>query len=346
VALNGEIEVTYLLPPPAAPIVRTYSMGASTRMNIPVHLEPGLENVEVSAIIRTPAGKPVIVERAMYLSSGGLFYGAGHESAGIRAPHQQWFFAEGATGQFFDLFILIGNPNEQAAHVTATYLFGDGTTCSAAVGNALEAGNLVVGPKSRHNIWVDVETAPGCPYDLADAAVSTTITSDLPIVAERSMWWPGPTAATWAEAHNSAGATTTGIRWAMADGEEGLSSGVETYVLIANASAYDGAAQVTLYFEDGSSVEKTIELVKNSRVTLPIGAPRDTERIGANQPERSGFGFGSSATNRRFGVVVESLPVAGQSGPAQIVVERASYWNGPGASYWAAGTSAQATRVQ
>ena len=47
----------------------------------------------------------------MYLTAGGLFYGAGHESAGIRAPETQWFFAEGATGDFFDLFILIGNPN-------------------------------------------------------------------------------------------------------------------------------------------------------------------------------------------------------------------------------------------
>jgi len=51
--------------------------------------------------IRTPAGKPVIVERAMYLTTGGLFYGAGHESAGITAPATQWFFAEGATGDFF-----------------------------------------------------------------------------------------------------------------------------------------------------------------------------------------------------------------------------------------------------
>jgi hypothetical protein len=53
-ALVNEIEVTYLLPPPAAPLVRTYSMGPSTRMNIAVHAEPGLADVEVSAVIRTP----------------------------------------------------------------------------------------------------------------------------------------------------------------------------------------------------------------------------------------------------------------------------------------------------
>jgi hypothetical protein len=132
-SLNDEIEVTYLLPPPAAPIVRHYSMGANTRTNIAVHSEPGLENVEVSAIIRTPSNKPVIVERAMYLTAGGLcglFYGAGHESAGIRSPEQKWFFAEGATGAFFDMFILIGNPNATTALITATFLFDDGTLCA------------------------------------------------------------------------------------------------------------------------------------------------------------------------------------------------------------------------
>ena len=130
-------------------------MGANTRRNIVVHAEPGLENAEVSAIIRTPADKPVIVERAMYLTAGGLFYGAGHESAGIRAPATQWFFAEGATGDFFDLFILIGNPNPTGAQVTATFLFDDGTTCSTRVGSTVENGELVVGPQSRYNIWVD-----------------------------------------------------------------------------------------------------------------------------------------------------------------------------------------------
>jgi hypothetical protein len=343
--LVDEIEITYMLPPPAAPIVRTYSMGASTRRNIAVHLEPGLENAEISAIIRTPADKPVIVERAMYLSSGGLFYGAGHESAGIRIPRREWFFAEGATGAFFDLFILIGNPNDVPAHVTATYLFPDGTTCSAPVGNTYQNGQVVVGARSRQNIWVDLETLPGCPHQLDAAAVSTTITADVPVVAERTMWWPGPTSLTWAEAHNTPGATATGVTWGIADGEQGGPRGADTYVLVANTSSYAGLARVSLHFEDGSSVEKIIELVAQGRTTVPIGMGRDTDRAAAGAAERTGFGFGSDAANRRFGVIIESLPAPGQPAPAQIVVERATYWNGPGATFWAAGTNALATRL-
>jgi len=35
--------------------------------------------------------------------------------------------------------------------------------------------------------------------------------------------------------------------------------------------------------------------------------------------------------DKKFGAVIESLPVVGQAGPAQLVVERAMYSNGPGA---------------
>ena len=36
------------------------------------------------------------------------------------------------------------------------------------------------------------------------------VINGVPIIVERAMWWPGPTAATWSEAHNSAGTTRTG----------------------------------------------------------------------------------------------------------------------------------------
>lgn len=322
-ALNNEITVTYLLPPGQAPIVRTYSMPPKSRMNIYVNGEPGLANKEVSAIISTPAGKPVIVERSMYLSGGGLFWAAGHESAGIQAPATHWFFAEGATGDFFDEFLLVGNPNDATANITTTYLFDDGTVCLK---------NDQVAGKSRFNIWVDAVVIPGCARSLANAAVSATIASDIPVVAERTMWWPGPTAASWTEAHNAAGATTTGTVWGLADGEEGGASDTTTYILVANTSAYTGTARVTLYFEDGTTAVRDITLPANSRTNVPV---RDASA-----------GFGSSVTNKRFGSIIESLAVNGQSGPAQIVVERAMYSNGPGAAFWAAGTDVLATKLQ
>ena len=53
----------------------------------------------------------------MYLPGARLFEG-GHESAGVNAPSTRWFLAEGATGSFFDCFVLLGNPNAAPANVT------------------------------------------------------------------------------------------------------------------------------------------------------------------------------------------------------------------------------------
>jgi hypothetical protein len=172
---------------------------------------------------------------------------------------------------------------------------------------------------SRFNIWVDQE--PG----LANAALSTRITSTngIPIIVERAMWWPGPTAATWQEAHNSPGETTSGTRWAMAEGELGGPSDTDTYVLIANTSAFAGTAQVTVMFEDGSApITRTFALAANSRSNI---APA------ADFPE---------AIGKRFGVLVESIGAT----PAQIVVERAMYSDANGIN-WAAGTNALATKL-
>jgi hypothetical protein len=59
-----------------------------------------------------------------------------------------------------------------------------------------------------------------------------------------------------------------------------------------------------------------VDLPANSRTNVPVGAP-----------EAAG-GFGVAVDGTRFGAIVESLPVNGQAGPAQIVVERAMYSNG------------------
>jgi hypothetical protein len=135
------------------------------------------------------------------------------------------------------------------------------------------------------------------------------------------MWWPGPTAATWAEAHNSAGLTTTGRMWALAEGEVGGSRGLDTYILIANRGGAD-TARVTLYYEDGTRESKDIFLPASSRTNVAVAAEF------------------SNSVGRRFGAVVEAL-----GANPQIAVERAMYSNAGGV-VWAAGTNAVATKLQ
>ena len=143
------------------------------------------------------------------------------------------------------------------------------------------------------------------------------------------MWWPEPTWATWYEAHNSMGTTETGTEWALAEGESGTEPLVETYILIANTSAFAGQAKVTLLFEDGTpAAVQTFALLANSRRT--IYPPLD---FAAALP---------AGTPRRYGAIIESVGPT----PAQIVVERAMYSNDTAGVAWAAGTNAVATKLK
>jgi hypothetical protein len=304
------VTVRYLRPAPLVPIEKPYVVPAATRLNVWVNLEdPGLAATDVSAVLTSTS--PIVVERAMYLSNQGRLFNAGHESAGVTAPATEWFFAEGATGTYFDEFVLIANPGDTPAQVTAGYLLENGSTIDKAYS---------VAANSRFNVWVDLEDPL-----LANAAVSTRLisTNGVPIIAERAMWWPGAST-TWHEAHNSAGATQTGTRWAMAAGEQGGPASYETYVLVANTSAGAGQARITLFFEDGTPpAETTVVLPATSRTNVPIG---------------SAF---PAAAGRRFAVLVESL---GDT-PAQLVVEQAIYSNASGV-IWAAGANMLATPVR
>lgn len=137
------------------------------------------------------------------------------------------------------------------------------------------------------------------------------------------MWWPGPTAATWEEAHNSPGATAAGTRWALAGGEVGGPRNIETYILLANTSAFDATIRVTILFEDGSRSAADFPVRASSRYNVPVSL------------------FFTESAGRRFGAIVESQG----DPPAQIVVETAMYWDADGRT-WSAGGNALATRLQ
>jgi hypothetical protein len=331
-ATHGGFDLFYLLQNPnsapaevlvrflrgvGAPLEKTYVLEPNSRTNIWVDLEEfpagsgnrALAQADVSAVLQVQNGQPIIVERAMYAQVPGQTLGAGHESAGITAPALGWFLAEGATGPYFDLFVLIANPGDSVADIEAKFLLPDGSTI---------VKRYTVAANSRFNIWVD-----GADDLLADTAVSTTIqsTNGVPVIVERAMWWPG---SAWYEAHNSPGSTETGTAWALAEGQQGGATAADTYILVANTGAASGVARVTLLFEDQSPpISRDFTLAPYSRTNVPVG---------------SAF---PGAAGRVFGATVESLGDV----PAPIVVERAIYYDANGVR-WAAGTNALATKLR
>ncbi len=248
--------------------------------------------------------QPGMAERAMYFGDATLWSG-GHASAGATEPATSWFLAEGATGPFFETFILIANPGAQAAEVTATFLPDNGVPVEKTYD--VPAGG-------RHTINIEAEDAA-----LANVAVATRITSTAPIVVERSQYWPF-TPSQWLEAHNSLGVTELGRTWGLAEGRVGGAMQHETYILLANPGSEDATVTVKFLRENGSEpVIKTFTVQKTSRFTVRTGP-------GTEVPE---------LVHERFGAVITSTK--------PIAVERAMYSTGSGNQTWAAGTNASAT---
>jgi hypothetical protein len=306
--------IRFLLPGGAPPIEKSYWLVPFSRLTVPVDaVDPLLANTDVSAAIHATA--PIVVERAMYLSKPDRSFLAGHESAGVVAASTEWFLAEGATGDFFDTFILIANPGTEAASVTVDYLLSDGRTFQK---------TYSLRPESRTTIWVDAEEIPAGSgvRPLAAVNVSTRIVATRPIVVERTMWWPGPAASAdfWYESHNSPGATVATGAWALAEGIVGTADNWDTYVLIANTDTAPATVRITAYPEQGQSTQRTFEIAPRSRFTVSM---------------RDGFGL----TDERFATVVQ-----GVAGGSRLVVERAMYSTTAGV-LWTAGTNALATPV-
>ena len=151
--------VRFLLPS-GQTITRGYDLPPGSRTTVYVNDIPGLDETDVAGQI--DAGVPIVVERAMYRSSPDEPLRLGHASMGVPAAATEWFLAEGATGAFFDLYVLIANPGATDATVDVRFARPDGSVVTR---------QYTVRAHSRFSIYVDGIT------ELANTSVATTVTS-------------------------------------------------------------------------------------------------------------------------------------------------------------------------
>jgi hypothetical protein len=287
-----------------APVTQEFALAPLSRRTIDCGSIASLVNRSFGIEV-TFLDAPGAAERAMYFGvPPDRVFKAGHESAGVTAPATEWFLAEGATGPFFETFVLIANPNAAPADVTLTYVTETGQTV---IRNRSIAGN------SRATIDIENEGSA----TLNNAAVATRVLSTIPVVVERAQYWPNAPSQ-WLESHNAFGVTAAGTHWGLAEGQTGRFEAANSYILLANNTS--GPATVTIDFirEVDVPVTKTFTVPANSRFSVGIGPS-------SHVPELN---------HERFGAVVTST--------AAIVVERAMYWNANG-EFWSAGTDATAT---
>lgn len=294
----------------APAIQRVYNLAPNSRTTVDAGADAELVNRSFGIVVTFD--QPAAAERAMYFGAEPLFT-AGHESAGVNGPSTDWFLAEGATGPFFETFILLANPNASAVTATLTFL--------PAVGQPVQR-QVTIPANGRQTVNLEALT-PAAPT-LANVGVATAVVATLPIVVERAQYWPFA-APGWYEAHNSFGVTAAATRWGLAEGRVGSQAGLagdyQTYILLANPGATAASATLTFLRPDGTTVTRTFPVGATSRVNVAVTGP------GSAVPE---------LVNETFGTVIVS--------DQPIVVERALYASVNG-QIFAAGTNATATRL-
>jgi len=210
------------LAPPFGP----FTLNGGERFSVHLDDLPGLADAQVSTEVYSDV--PVVAERAMYFTYDGK--SGGHDSIGVPSLSDTWYLAEGYTGGEFDTWILLQNPPTMGgpwAHVILTF---------QVQGGAAPPYEIYLPEGERFSVHLD--DLPG----LADAQVSTQVTSDIPIAAERAMYF---TYDGKSGGHDSVGVTAPAFTWYMAEGYTG--GEFDTWVLVQNPGTVP--AQVTLDFQ-------------------------------------------------------------------------------------------------
>lgn len=221
--------------------------------------------------------------------------------------YRRWYLAEGAANTFFNDTILIGNPNSTVANVTIR-LLPEGQPPFA-------VQTLTVQPTSRATFNVNGVTG------LPPGAVSAIVESNIDVVVERSMTWPG---AAQRGGHSSGGVLAPAGQWYLAEGVTGF---FDTFVLITNTNSTAPVnVEVTFLRETSGPLVQTYTLPASGRRTIYVN---NDVRDSLNRPIAEPF---STIVRQTSG---------GTS--ADLVVERAMYWNGFEGGHGSAGVTAPST---
>jgi Pro-kumamolisin, activation domain/Subtilase family len=163
----------------------------------------------------------------------------------------RWYLAEGHVGNHFQEYLTLENPGASSfAHVTINYLLR---------GKPSFSQTLALNPSSRTTLNVNnvlkVAAAARVGQD-----VSLYITSDIPIIAERPIYFtylgniPGGS--------DIVGQTAPGMHFTFANGE--TLAGFGTYITVLNPFGQQAATVTASYYSGGS-------LIGQSSMTVPAG---------------------------------------------------------------------------
>jgi hypothetical protein len=197
------------------------------------------------ASIQVSANLPVIAERALYLENRR----EGTESVGAVAAAPTYYLAEGTTAWGFTTYVLVQNPNASETTVSITYMTPEGP---------VQQDPFTMPARSRKTIRVNDVLQP--------TDFSTKIEADLPVIAERAMYWESGSGTA---AHDSVGMTAPHATFFLPDGQR--TDGWETWVLVQNPNGTDAEIELRWLGPAGEETRTNDTVPANSRRTYDMG---------------------------------------------------------------------------
>ncbi|HWE63034.1 MAG TPA: DUF5719 family protein, partial [Chloroflexota bacterium] len=231
--------------------VKRYALRPHSRMS--VNLQPLVGNNQ--AIASIVQGDEPIVSGRLIARAGA----AGSYSVGTVSPNIHWYFADGYTVSPFQEYLTVVNPNARTANVHIHLVSDQGE---------LRDANVQIGPSSRAALQVS--------NLLSGKAVSATISSNLPIVAERTELFGTQGQGVTTNVGAAEGATSAYL-------DPGhLPSNAQGHLALYNPHSRAAHVTLTLIDRTGTPAHNlTLTLKPGRRTTIDLSAHYGTASLGA-----------------------------------------------------------------
>ncbi len=257
------------LQPSGEPRTESYVLGAHSRFTLDVDLLFPSDEVSMEVIANGPG---VIAERAMYFDYQGWADG-GHASTGSEEATTQGYFAEGYTGRGFHTYLLLANPESQAARVEVSYLLE---------GRPPVVHTYDLAPSSRFTVLVNGVDGVG----EGNVGISYRSLNGVKVAAERAMYfdYQGKRGG-----HCSAAVDETANSLYLAEGYTG--GDFDTWILLANPDPGAAEVKITYLLQGGGVVEDRRAVPGRSRLTVNAGEKVADASFGVRIESLNGVGI-------------------------------------------------------
>ncbi|MBC7084594.1 MAG: hypothetical protein H5T95_14090 [Firmicutes bacterium] len=197
---------------------------------------------------------------ACFYGNGSASFAMNDDRAGNRDVYAQqagvtylpsYHFAEGFTGENFQTYLCLLNPNQNPVTAVVTFMVR---------GESPASREVPLAPRSRTTLVVNGIVGPG-----KELSMRVTPREDF-IVAERPMYFND--AYMWKGGHCVLGTTSPGTTWCFAEGTTRV--GFDEYLTIQNPSDSTANVEVVYLLQGGGEIPKTLHMDPHSRETVYV----------------------------------------------------------------------------